>query len=252
MALTLRCRMRLAIDNIEVRAITATPQKAIVICSASSFRRFRAGHRALDDADAQAAGLLARMQLTRAAVPAWLRERHAEGIIRIGALGLGDVTVRIFERGSIGRARCCDCPRSMADRRGPANGRCLSRSHQSRTQYKLNANIRHHSWRGGKVDLSGSLTTFGTDSDFLLNLRSQGTFQARSVDLVADYPMQAVSGSYGLTISRLQIKLTSLQAASRRALSRARNYATRWQAAVGAGLRETRDAPQRSDSSSAS
>ena len=46
---------------------------------------------------------------------------------------------------------------------------------------------RQHSqraWRGGKVDLSGSVTTLGTDSDFLLNLRSQGTFQARSVDLL--------------------------------------------------------------------
>ena len=70
-------RMRLASTTWRFRAITATPQKAIVICSASSHPPLPAGHRAHDDADAERSGLLARMQLTRAAVPAWLRERNA-------------------------------------------------------------------------------------------------------------------------------------------------------------------------------
>jgi hypothetical protein len=160
-------------------------------------------------------GLLARMQLTRAAVPGWLRERNADGIIRIGELAFGDVTVRAF-RGRLDWSgpllRLSEITGQIED--GRLSGDAFLDLTKVEPQYKLNANINDVSWHGGKLGLSGSLSTLGTDSDFLLNLRSQGTFQARSVDLVPDHPVHAISGSYGLTVSRLgpQIKFTSLQA----------------------------------------
>lgn len=72
------------------------------------------------------------------------------------------------------------------------------------------------SWKNGKVDMEGKIETRGTGADFLANLRSEGTFQARGVSLAPDSTFRAASGSYEFWLSPLgpKVRLTSLQAAS--------------------------------------
>jgi hypothetical protein len=161
------------------------------------------------------AGLLARMRLTRPAPPEWLRRRKAEGSIHIGTFVAGETRIRSFHsrvNWSGTTVRFNDMSGRIDD--GVLTGDASLDLSRAEPRYKLNGVLSNVTWRGGKIDLSGAISTFGTGSDLLLNFQSQGTFQARSLELIPEYPIQTVSGSYGFLITRSgpQVKLTALQA----------------------------------------
>lgn len=163
------------------------------------------------------AGFLKRtLRLGKSSIPAWLRDRKAAGQLRVGALDLGELQVRGF------RSRVeWDGPAiRFEDIEGRIEDGAIAAAAKvdvsgSEPQYEISGSLAGLAWRGGKVDLAGSLETSGIGIDLLLNLRSDGTFQARSVDVLQEYPVRTVSGTYGLSITRSgpQIKLTAVQAA---------------------------------------
>jgi hypothetical protein len=162
-------------------------------------------------------GLLARMRFTRSSVPEWLRARRAGGTIHIGTLMLGEVNVDDFESRvdwSGAAVRFTGIEGRIAD--GSIAADAAVDLSKAEPVYKINGHFINIGWRGGKVDLSGALTTNGTGTDLLMNLRSEGTFQARAVDVIAEVPLRTMSGTYGISIGRSgpQIKLTALQAAT--------------------------------------
>jgi hypothetical protein len=74
--------------------------------------------------------------------------------------------------------------------------------------YHLAGHLTGVPWKGGKVDAGTAIDTLGTGPQALLNLRAEGDFKARDIDL--EYP--AISGCYQLSWNsrQPQIKLTSL------------------------------------------
>jgi hypothetical protein len=85
---------------------------------------------------------------------------------------------------------------------------------KSEPQYKLRGRIQNIAWKSGKVDLDGSVETLGSGLDLLLNLRGEGTFQARGVILSPEQIVRTASGGFGLALSAKgpQFKLSDVQA----------------------------------------
>ena len=82
----------------------------------------------------------------------------------------------------------------------------------SRPTYKLTAKVKGMSWQSGKVDAEGTLETFGTGSQVLTNLTSEGAFTGSALDLGGFVPLRSVAGSYNLAWwqSAPRLRLTGL------------------------------------------
>ena len=85
---------------------------------------------------------------------------------------------------------------------------------KSEPQYKLRGRIQNLAWKSGKVDLEGSMQTLGAGLDLLLNLRGEGTFQARGIVLSPEQTVRTASGGFGLSLTPKgpQFKLSDVQA----------------------------------------
>jgi hypothetical protein len=163
------------------------------------------------------ASLLARMRFTKSAVPEWLRQRHARGRITVDTMTVGEVAVRDFQT----RVDWSGTSVRFTGVRGVIEDGLLAGDASvdlsaSEPDYRINGNFTNVGWRGGKLDLAGTFATSGTGNDLFLNLRSEGTFQARAVDVVAEVPFRTLAGAYALTVGRSgpQVRLTALQAAT--------------------------------------
>jgi hypothetical protein len=162
-------------------------------------------------------GLLARMRWRSSLTPEWLRLRNANGVLRIDEFSLGEHVVRHFQSG----IKWSGAVVKLTEMEGRFQGGVLAADalldlSKPEPAYRVNGSLTGLSWRGGRADLSGEMTTNGTGEDVLLNLRSEGTFQARSIDVIPEYPLNTISGTYTFGIARTgpQVKLTALQAAS--------------------------------------
>jgi hypothetical protein len=165
----------------------------------------------------QNASLLARMRFARSSVPEWLRQRRARGRITVGTLTLGDVAVHDFETRvdwSGISVRLTGVRGNVED--GLLRGDASVDLSPSGPNYKINGNFTNVGWRGGNVDVSGTFTTNGMGEGLLANLRSEGTFQARAVDIGTEVPFRNLSGAYSMTVARSgpQVRLTALQAST--------------------------------------
>jgi hypothetical protein len=82
----------------------------------------------------------------------------------------------------------------------------------SRPSYELTAKVRGVAWQSGLLDAEGTLETFGTGTQLIANLTSEGAFTGTAVDLGTFAPLRGLSGAYNLAwpqgIPRL--RLTSL------------------------------------------
>jgi hypothetical protein len=70
--------------------------------------------------------------------------------------------------------------------------------------------------RAGKMDADATLETSGTGAELLANLRSEGTFNGRAVELASLPAFKTVSGSYKLVWSRNapRLQFTDVQVAT--------------------------------------
>ncbi len=161
-------------------------------------------------------GFFARtLRLRRAALPSWLEDRKAEGLIRVGVLTAGDVTARALRSRVVwngGTVQLTALEGRFED--GSFRGTGLVDITKSEPQYKLRGRIQNIAWKSGKVDLDGSVETLGSGLDLLLNFRSEGTFQARGVILSPEQIVRTASGGFGLTLTAKgpQFKLSDVQA----------------------------------------
>jgi AsmA protein len=162
-------------------------------------------------------GFLARtLKLRAEPIPDWMATRHADGTVRIGQLTLGDsewtaVKTRVVWDGPM--VELSGLEAIMED--SAANGSAAIDLSGTEPKYKLRGRLQNLSWQGGSVDLSGRFDTTGTGADFLQNMQSEGSFQARSLTLFPENPITSAAGSYTFSVTRLgpRIKLTEVQAA---------------------------------------
>ena len=132
-------------------------------------------------------GFFARtLRLRRAALPDWLQHRKAEGSIRIGALTAGDLTVhgvrsRVVWEGGVVQLDGLQGRLDEGLFKGPGH----ARHHQERAAVQAarpSSELSVEERQGRHV---GSVETLGSGLDLLLNLRGEGTFQARGMYSVA-------------------------------------------------------------------
>jgi hypothetical protein len=161
-------------------------------------------------------GFFARtLRLRRAALPEWLADRKADGLVRIGVLTSGDLTARavrsrVVWTGSV--VQLASLEGRFED--GSFKGTGVVDITKSEPQYKLRGSIRNLAWKNGKVDLDGSVATLGSGLELLLNLRGEGTFDARGVVLSPEQVVRTASGTFGLALTAKgpQFKLSDVQA----------------------------------------
>jgi hypothetical protein len=161
-------------------------------------------------------GFFARtLRLRRAALPEWLADRKADGFIRVGVLTAGDVTARAIRSRVVwngGTVQLTGLEGRFED--GSFRGTGVVDITKSEPQYKLRGSIANFAWKSGKVDLDGSVETLGSGLELLLNLRGEGTFEARGVILSPEQVVRTASGGFGLILTAKgpQFKLSDVQA----------------------------------------
>jgi hypothetical protein len=149
--------------------------------------------------------------------PEWLRERRAEGTVRVGTLTAGDLTFRALRSRVIWNGAAVQFP-NLQCRLGDATVHAVVAADLSRAEpaYKLRGSIREMEWRGGEAELEGSLTTSGTGIDALAALRAEGKYELRAVTMAPDFVVRTATGAFDFAASRTgpQVKLTVAQAAA--------------------------------------
>ena len=161
-------------------------------------------------------GFFARtLRLRRAALPDWLEHRKAEGSVRIGLLTAGDVTARAIRSKVVwngGAVQLANLEGKFED--GSFKGSGAVDITKSEPQYKLRGQVQNFAWKSGRVDLDGSVETLGSGLDLLVNLRGEGTFDARGVVLSPEQVVRTASGGFGLLLTAKgpQFKLSDVQA----------------------------------------
>lgn len=154
-------------------------------------------------------------RLRKETLPAWLQEREVDGSIQVDSLLDGDSPVGAFRAHLV-----WDGPSlvlSNADCRlggMHATGKITLSVDQRAPVYHLAGTIENLDYRNGQLDVDGELDTSGLAESLLLNVRSEGTFEGRNIELGPDAAMHEISGSYRvasafglprLTLSNLQV-----------------------------------------------
>ncbi|MGH9630655.1 MAG: AsmA family protein [Bryobacteraceae bacterium] len=161
-------------------------------------------------------GFLARtFRFGKAPMPAWLETRRAQGTLRIARLTAGDMEFSRVECKAVWEGSDVELVNVKARvREGSISGTAMVDLSRTAPIYTMAGRIEDLAWHEGTVDLDGQVETAGIGGEFLLNLKSEGAFQASAIDLFPDTPVRSASGTYALLMSRTgpRIKLTSLLA----------------------------------------
>jgi hypothetical protein len=165
----------------------------------------------------RSSGFLARTLRWRSSAPEWLRERKADGTLRIGVLTAGakefrGVRTRVVWNGTT--VRLADFTARMDD--AVVTGDILAVLKDAEPVYTLSGDVKNMQWKGGHVDLSGVVETSGTAASFLANMHAEGKFHARSVAVSPDIAFGTASGTFDFAVSRTgpHVKLSAVEAAS--------------------------------------
>jgi hypothetical protein len=155
-------------------------------------------------------GLVSRaLGLRRADVPDWLAQMKADGTVEVGTLDLGGFVfdhlssrliwdgARVRLAGLKGRYETAAVASMMeADLTG------------NTPSYHVAGDVTGLPWKGGKVDADVAAETSGAGTEMLGNLRAEGSFRARDVEM--DYRSMQGCFQFGVGNSP-RVKLSSLQ-----------------------------------------
>jgi hypothetical protein len=155
-------------------------------------------------------GLASRLGLKRSDPPEWLTQMRADGLIEAASVNLGGldfehVTSRMIWDGV--HVKLADTKARYA----AANLAALLEADLSGNapSYHGAGNISGLAWKGGKVDANLTMDTSGAGLETLTNLRAEGSFHARDVDL--DYPSMEGCFQFLWGGKSPRVKLSSLQ-----------------------------------------
>ncbi len=129
--------------------------------------------------------------------PDWLRNMRADGIIQTSALDLGGsqftkVRARMIWEGTRIEFTGLQALFDDAAFAGGATIRLAGRQPAYRVEGKLTG----LPWRNGTIDADGTLATSGMGQDLFANLRAQGSFEGKEIDLAALDSYDSVAGSF--------------------------------------------------------
>jgi uncharacterized protein involved in outer membrane biogenesis len=161
-------------------------------------------------------GFLARTLRRPVRLPDWLVHRQAEGTIRVGSLTAAALELRDVKAHVLWDATDIEIT-NLAGRLedGKSTAQATINLAGAQPVYHVRARVQDLTWRGGKVDFDTKIASRGIGPDFLLNLKSDGAFDARSLVFSPDAPLRTATGSYEFSVSAIgpRLKLTDVQAA---------------------------------------
>jgi hypothetical protein len=144
-------------------------------------------------------GLLAQA-LGRSALPEWLQQRGVEGSVSIDDLSLAGfhfegVRTRLVW---VGDRVDLDGIQASLDR-AVLTGRLAVSLHSAHPSYRLTAKLKGLGYLTGKLDAEGTVQSFGSGTQLLTNLTSEGSFTGTGWDLGSLTSYRSVGGSYHMT-----------------------------------------------------
>jgi hypothetical protein len=142
-------------------------------------------------------GFLARAFRREQPIPKWLERRDADVTLRVakllrGEAPLGDLSAHAVWSGA--SITVSDIEWRLDDMH--ATGKLSVNLAKAEPSYILNGTVENFGYRNGQLDIDGELQSSGLGAAALLNLRSQGTFDGRDIQLAPDTEMSEVSGGY--------------------------------------------------------
>ena len=119
--------------------------------------------------------------------PDWLRFMHADGTIQCAALDLGGKVItklkmRVLWDGAQVRLAGLQGALQEAVFNGTATVSLAARQ----PQYELTGSVAGFPWRAGKLDAEGTVSTSGTGSELLSNMKSAGLFRGRNIQVTGE------------------------------------------------------------------
>jgi hypothetical protein len=163
-------------------------------------------------------GLIARaLNFVRAPVPDWLAERHVDGSVQVGVLTVAGARIERLRAHLSWDAMKAELGAIQARmENGTITGQLTANLRGASPTYRLVSHWLAVDCRAGKMDADATLETSGTGAELLANLRSEGTFNGRAVELASLPAFKTVSGSYKLVWSRNapRLQFTDVQVAT--------------------------------------
>ena len=151
--------------------------------------------------------------LGRAMVTDWLRERSIDGTVQVDDLTLAGAHLENFRARLLWDVARVQLENLQAKLEGAAiSGKLDVNLRGSRPNYKLTARMKGIGWQSGKLDLDGTVETFGTGSQLLTNLAADGAFSGTNLDFGGLAPLRTAAGNYNLSWWQAgpRLRLTSL------------------------------------------
>jgi hypothetical protein len=156
-----------------------------------------------------------RFRFGRRTLPSWLASRNMEGeavIQHVLAAGvpLGSLRAHFEWAGPV--IQVTELQLRMPEGRLSAKG-SLNLTNV-RPRYSFTGDLNDYPWKGGLLNITGTLATSGRGTDVLQNVRVKGDFGASHIDAAPDVVLSKLSGRYALSLDSgwPDLRLTDVQA----------------------------------------
>lgn len=148
-------------------------------------------------------GFLARtLRLGAAPAPEWLKNRKADGTLKIGSLVLGDSVAHVDNARVLWDGLVVRFARLNASADSTAfTGDLVVNLSGSGPHFRFEGKLDDVAYKGGRVDFEGSLDTEGTGAELLNNSRAEGCLHARSISFASDAEFRTAKGCFEMSMS---------------------------------------------------
>ena len=138
--------------------------------------------------------------------PDWLRNMRADGTIQAGRLDLGGglftrVRARLIWEGTEVQLAGLQTQFGEAAFKGAATVHLAGRQ----PGYEVTGKLSGVAWRNGTIGADGMLSTSGTGTALLGNMRAQGSFDGRDIELAGPDAYDSVTGTFEWTWPKLRL-----------------------------------------------
>lgn len=140
--------------------------------------------------------------------PDWLRNMHAEGSIEAGLLALGGTRIVGTKTNLVwdgADVNLTGLTGRLAD--GTFAGDAAIHLAGRKPRYEMNGTLSGLPWQGGTLAATGVLTTSGMGVDLLSNLRAEGTFTGRKLEIAPLNLWDSVEGRFDFAVAKTTPKL---------------------------------------------
>ncbi len=153
--------------------------------------------------------------------PGWLRDMRAEGTIQASSLTFSGVAVKNVKTTAIWDGSEV----KLTGIQGKVNDATLAGAatiHLAGRQprYELTGTLANFPWQGGTITATADLRTSGMGNDLLANLKAEGTFTGRSLEVGTLNPWDTVDGKFDFgfagALPRLRVANLTIQSAGAR------------------------------------